>query len=273
MNHPASILLHLDASRRCAQHVQLARQVAERFDARVTAQLCTSPAVLDYPYAVDCAAGAVQAFEQLDQQSRDRAFTAFLQAAAGSPRLQWSEADNGGPWAFGRRAMYHDLAIVGQRDPHDPAADALPADFVPELAAASGRPVLVLPSAGPLTDVGDTVLLAWKESPEAVRALSAALPWMQKAGTVHAVCWGEATESARAALSALLSAHGIRATVHGGNPAPTRAGEALLTLAAELDADLLAMGCYGHSRTREWVLGGVTRTVLRAMSLPVLMVH
>jgi nucleotide-binding universal stress UspA family protein len=61
--------------------------------------------------------------------------------------------------------------------------------------------------------------------------------------------------------------------MHRRNGAPESVGDALLSLAADTSADLLVMGCYGHTRAREWVLGGATRTVLKSMTLPVLMAH
>jgi nucleotide-binding universal stress UspA family protein len=75
------------------------------------------------------------------------------------------------------------------------------------------------------------------------------------------------------AIEPFLHHHGIKATVHRGGPPTRELGELLLSLAADLQADLLVMGCYGHGRAREWALGGATRTVLRSMTLPVLMVH
>ena len=74
-------------------------------------------------------------------------------------------------------------------------------------------------------------------------------------------------------IKAFLSAHGVNATTHFGGAQDADAGGRLLSMSFDLGSDLLVMGCYGHSRTREWVLGGASRTVLTAMTLPVLMVH
>ena len=74
-------------------------------------------------------------------------------------------------------------------------------------------------------------------------------------------------------LQEYLTAQGITATLHQGGPERGNAGENLLSQASDLGADLLVMGCYGHSRAREWVFGGATRTILESMTLPVLMVH
>jgi nucleotide-binding universal stress UspA family protein len=70
-----------------------------------------------------------------------------------------------------------------------------------------------------------------------------------------------------------LAMHGIKARQHRYQDVPADAGAALLNAAADVSADLLVMGCYGHGRAREWMLGGATRTVLQSMTLPVLMCH
>lgn len=119
----------------------------------------------------------------------------------------------------------------------------------------------------------DTALVAWKESREAARALSAAIPLLHKAGSVHVAVDAHTTDAHRTLLRQFLQRHGVEAQFHAlASPAP-QAGEALLTMRAEIGADLMVMGCYGHSRGRELILGGATRTVLNSMTVPVLMAH
>ena len=144
----------------------------------------------------------------------------------------------------------------------------------------SGTPALVLPQGGAfdsdaLARAEPTVLLAWKATRESSHAARAALPWLRRARRVHlaAEAPGTTGEPGAAALREWLLLHGVSAEVHEHAVAPDRAGERLLSLAAEVSADLLAMGCYGHSRARELLLGGASRSVLREPALPVLMVH
>jgi nucleotide-binding universal stress UspA family protein len=271
---PRSILLHLDSSPRCAERIQVALQLAERFDAQVAAVPCTMPALMRYPNAMAISAEAVGMMEDLDRESRDKARALFLQAGGGSPRLHWEEQISDAPWGFARRALYADLLILGQRDADDPRAAELPADFLSGLLVESGRPALLLPFAGPVGPIGRNVLVAWKETRESARALSAALPWLCAAGQVHVVCYGHQPAAALAAVRDYLARAGVPATTtHDGGAEQGDAGDRLLSLAADLGADLLVMGCYGHSRAREWVLGGVTRSMLQSMTLPVLMSH
>jgi nucleotide-binding universal stress UspA family protein len=273
MQTPKSILLHLDSSARTAERVKVARQLADAFDAEVTGLPCTTSALMRYPYALEGAAEAVAIMQALDKECRDKAHATFVAAGGGSSRLHWQEPMSDAPWGFARRALYADLLVLGQRDAEDPVSDELPADFLPSVLVDCGRPALVVPYAGPTAAVARTVLIAWKETREAARAVSAALPWLTRADSVQAVCYGEAADASLRSLQAYLKAQGVDAEVHSGGPEEGEAGERLLSVAADLNADLLVMGCYGHSRAREWVLGGATQSILKSMTLPVLMSH
>lgn len=273
MQTPKTILLHLDSSARTAERVKVARHLAEAFDAEVTGLPCTTSALMRYPYALEGAAEAMAIMDELDQECRDKVHAIFTEAAGGSPRLHWSEPLSDAPWGFARRALYADLMILGQRDPDDPVADELPVDFLASTLVASGRPALLLPYAGPVNAVGRNVLIAWKQTREAARAVSAALPWLVRADSVQAVCHGEAADASLQSLQAYLKAQGVSAVVRSGGAEGSDVGEHMLSTAADMSADLLVMGCYGHSRAREWVLGGATRSILQSMTLPVLMSH
>ncbi|MCW5654382.1 universal stress protein [Hydrogenophaga sp.] len=273
MSSLRSILLHLDNTARAADRTRLARSLAEAFDAHVVGQPCTLSALTRFAYALQGAGQIVEVLEAMDREGRDRMHAGFAAVAAGSSRMHWSEPLPDAPWSFARRALYADLMILGQRDPKDPADAELPADFLPSLLIESGRPALILPSANSVDTVGQTVLVAWKETRESARAVTAALPWLRRARAVHLLGYGDAVQDSLDALKGFLQTHGIVAMAHAGGPEPDEAGNPLLSAAADLGADLLVMGCYGHSRAREWVLGGATRTVLGSMTLPVLMVH
>ncbi|HEY0061870.1 MAG TPA: universal stress protein [Telluria sp.] len=173
-----------------------------------------------------------------------------------------------------------DMAIVGQSDPERPAL----ADLAAHVITHSGRPVLVLPAA-PHGSCG-RIMVAWEGGREAARALQLALPLLRQAQQVRIVLFelaGNPQASADAMIAdprPWLQRHGIEAQLtvqplehHRLLSRKNEVGEGLLALAAADKADVLVMGAYGHSRFREAVLGGVTRTVLEAAMLPVLMVH
>jgi nucleotide-binding universal stress UspA family protein len=134
-----------------------------------------------------------------------------------------------------------------------------------------------MPYVGAGPTVGQTALIAWKPTAESARAVTAALPLLQRAQKVYVAVWDEATQPdappPAVAIEPYLRSHGIAPIVHRGGRPHHDLGDLLLSLAADLQADLLVMGCYGRSRAREWLLGGVTRSVLQSMTLPVLMSH
>ncbi len=141
----------------------------------------------------------------------------------------------------------------------------------------SGRPVLLVPSA-PAAGLGTTVAIAWDRSREAARAVGAALPLLTAAGKVVILT---ARESGRevggevepSELAAYLALHGVDARTWAFVPASNSLGGALLDEAGKAGANLLVMGAYGHSRLREMVLGGVTRSILADADMPVFLMH
>jgi nucleotide-binding universal stress UspA family protein len=167
--------------------------------------------------------------------------------------------------------------VLGQYDPEDSESAGVPFDFAELVMAGSGKAALVLPYAGATGAVAQTIVIAWKPTREAARAVSAAVPLLQRARRVHVLAFGDAEEQvigARLDLDGYLKLRGVDAVWHReGGAEPGDVGDLLLSRACDLEADLMVMGCYGHSRAREWVLGGTSRTVLRSMTLPVLMAH
>jgi nucleotide-binding universal stress UspA family protein len=248
--------------------------LAETFEAEVSGVYAVTPSIFRYPMALEGGAMVAGDLADLDDQSRSEAYAVFKAASAGQRRLSWGGDTSGDALgSFTRRALYCDLMVLGQRDPSDPASSDTPPEFLADLLAQSGKPALLIPRAGAIRPIGQTVLIAWKPTREAAHAVAAALPLLARAGQVHAVCASESAASELRALRHHLDMHGIKLACHPLSEIDGNAGEPLLSLADELGADLLVMGCYGHSRAREWVLGGVSRTVLQSMTLPVLMTH
>jgi len=274
MQTPKSILLHLDGSARSVERIKLARRLAETFDAEVTGLPCTLSALMRYPFAIEAAAEAVAIMQEIDKAAHDKLQAVFAAHSAGSQRMHWAEPESDGPWGFARRALYADLMVLGQRDRNDPMDGELPGDFLPSVLMESGRPALVLPYAGPVGPIGRNVLVAWKETRESARAVTAALPWLCKAARVHVVAYGEDAEASLQRLQDSLRMQGVQnITLHSGGSKENDIGNKLLSFASDLGSDLLVMGCYGHSRAREWVMGGATLSILQWMTLPVLMSH
>lgn len=276
MSEIRSIVVHIDGTPHAARRLGAARRIAQQLDATLTAVYATVPAYIDLPFDVAGGGAAAAMLRQVDEERRRIAREAFDAEAArpGTP-LNWIEAGSGSPaYDMVRHAMVADLLVLGQHDP-DLASTGVPADFVESVLLGSGRAAWVCPyiDTGVAID-GATAMVAWKETPESARALTAALPLLRRASRVVVACWepGPQSDGGQAILGHLRR-HGINAE-HHEYPAPDGGiGEAVLSMAADMSANWLVMGCYGHTRARELLLGGASRTILKSMTLPVLMSH
>lgn len=271
------LLVHLDSAHGSAARLAMARRLAEEHGAKVAALYAVSPAILSIP-TVPALSALPESTPVADDERRRRARGAYeLAAGAGGNEVSWSEAGDVPPAAaFIQQAFYADLLVLGQQEPAGQQAFDVPADFPEAVMTATGKPALVVPYANMPAAFGETVVIAWKETREAARAVTGALPLLQRAAAVHVLTWARSTpgtEGSRLDLASYLALHGVKARWHDQGKEPAFLGEILLSLAFDLEADLLVMGCYGHSRAREWVLGGASRTILRSMTVPVLMAH
>jgi nucleotide-binding universal stress UspA family protein len=274
----AQLLVHLDPSPHAEQRLVLARMLALQHDAAWTALYAVTPSFVELPFAPEVGPGFVAALRGIDDERLAQAHAVYQRALAGSAqRATLAELrDEPIVTAFAQQALYADLLILGQHDAANPQDAHVPFDFVEAVLAGSGKPALVLPYAGAPADLAQTVVIAWKATREAARAVAAALPLLQRAQRVQVLSWAGADEPIDGAplnLRGYLELHGVKAEWQDQGKEPHELGEMLLSRACDLGADLLVMGCYGHSRTREWVLGGTSRTVLRAMTVPVLLSH
>lgn len=174
-------------------------------------------------------------------------------------------------------AVFADLLVVSQ-PAEDSAKTIAGPGYVGDLLMDSRRPVLVLPNDGSLKPVAGKAMVAWNGSREAARAVTDAMPLLSRASQVEVVVVNSAEQGAGdnelpgAELGLFLARHGINVDVRDV-VANTTISEAILNEVLAANADLLVMGGYGHSRIREWVLGGTTREILASTTVPVLMSH
>ena len=174
------------------------------------------------------------------------------------------------------RGRAADLIVAAQTDPDWDLSPLM--DFPERLALESGRPVLIIPYAGHYASIGRRVVIAWNAGRESARATFDALPLLQGADSVHILeikDRGDASSSLApdTSIAAALGRHGIKPEVRTSVAADISVGDEILSRAADLEADLLVMGAYGHSRFRELVFGGTTRQIARHMTLPTLLSH
>jgi nucleotide-binding universal stress UspA family protein len=276
------LLVVLDPEPAARGRIDLAAALAERFAAHLVGLypllVPQRPRELGYfdPALLD------PFFESLREQARAAAdevreqfeHVARLRGLSAEWRLV-PEGPDGDP---ALHARYADLTILGQLDPDRGETEGL-RPRPEQVTLASGRPVLVVPYAGRFENVGQRVVIAWNSAREAARAVHDAMPLLiaAEAVTVLTIDPREGPqghgELPGADISLHLARHGVKAQVERTVSADLPVGEVLLSRLADLGADLLVMGAYGHSRMRELLLGGATRSLLQSMTVPVLMSH
>ncbi len=282
-----TVLVHVDDTRRSPERVRLAAQIAGACGGHLIGAALTGVSRLSYggppQHPID-AHLALHLDYLRERAGRTLASFGGQLGAHGVATFEARVIDDETAGGLSQHARCADLVVIGQVN-LDEASPFAMADVPGYVVMHAARPVLIVPYAGLVERVGQRIVIAWDASKEAARAVSLALPLLQLADTVEVAVLGSdasVTPSAQAGeqLLRFLLRHGVRANLSAprdGAAAGARrqhlVGEALLALAGEIAADLLVMGAYGHSRFRETVLGGVTRTVLENMTIPVLMSH
>lgn len=175
---------------------------------------------------------------------------------------------------FGAMARRFDLSVIAQAEPEKVAPEEL---IVEGALFGSGRPVVVVPYIQKSGVKLDRVMVAWDASRNAARAVADAMPFLAKAGVIDVVIVAsertKSDEVAGADIGHHLARHGLKVDVKRIVAADTDVANTILSHAADSSADFIVMGGYGHSRLREFVLGGATRGILSSMTVPVLMSH
>ncbi|MFM0326553.1 universal stress protein [Caballeronia glebae] len=278
-----SIVVHLDASERATYRLESALSIAKRFKAHLDAVYAV---FTPEPQAFTVVAGSAAWYETHQNHHQERCRSLERLFHAGLARLEisgdWIEEPTRAREQVARRGRCADLVIAGQDDPNDP--ETYIADhFAETLVMTAGRPLLLLPYSGVFPNVGDNILVAWNASREATRAVHDALPFLRDARHVTLVSIDAMKREQAGAripgadIASTLARHGVHVTVRETDAAvetsDASVGDALISEAQSVGANLIVMGAYGHARWQEVVLGGATRTLLRSMTMPVLMSH
>jgi nucleotide-binding universal stress UspA family protein len=274
--------VHLDGSAPSAIRLAVAADLARRHKAHLTGLFVVdvTPPILG---AADAGSGAVLA-ELIERMRADALEAGAAVEARFAEALrregiagEWRLAEGATPELVALHGRYADLVVVGQADPE--GSESAAAAVVSAALFESGRPVLVVPYAGSFAAIGSRILVGWNAAREASRAVHDALPLLAQAVAVTIAAvnprigLGGHGEEPGADIARHLARHGVRVEIEHSAAPEIGAGDILLNRAADLSADLLVVGGYGHSRLREMLLGGVTRTLLRQMTLPVLLSH
>jgi nucleotide-binding universal stress UspA family protein len=292
------VLVHVNDSPRSREVLRLAAALAAAQGAALRALYAVEAAPSGAYLTPEGSGLATQLAREHDRVRRDAAAALVQGVAAETGGEIGFDALTGEPLqALQRAARCADLLVLGQHDPSQP--DGVGPALAERLLVGAGSPLLFVPyigwGAGRTTGCGQRVLVAWSGTRESARALRDALPLLRGAqrvellrfGHADTVDEGEPAPEPLDAVAAHLQRHGVAATCTVRLTREPSLGErmrrpwtpdapvaeALLSHAADSDADLIVMGGYGHPRAWELVLGGVTRTLLKSMTVPVLMSH
>jgi nucleotide-binding universal stress UspA family protein len=280
-----TILVHLNDEHRLPGLLAAAIGIAKSESAHLVG-LSVLPPIIIIPGIEGDGGTVIDDHREAYRGAMVRMHSAFAAAVQKDPGLshEWVELDceNENPLGIAgtvavKAARCADLVIAARDNPSWSLSGHL--DLAEPLVLESGRPVLVIPGTSSSQAVPKRIVVAWNGRREAARAAFDALPFLQKAEAVNVV-WIDherdnidAKDRAGMDLCAALARHGVRCEASTRPSSRGDAGAALLATVDALDADLLVMGCYGHSRLREMILGGASRHVLQHARVPVLMSH
>lgn len=276
-----TVLVHCDGDRNAAQRVAVAADMAKRFSSHLVG-LYVQPPFSPPPFteAAFAMGPLLEAYGQAVKAAREAATRTFAEAVASKGlSTEWRTVEGPISEQVIEASRCADLVVLGQADPERATAISAPDDLAETVALGSGRPILLVPFIGAPSRVGGTVLLCWNASRESAQVATAALPILRQAAKVVVlVVDGKSDAHDKAPppgtdAVAWLGRHGIDAALQQDISIDGDVGAAILSRVANFGADLVVMGLYGHSRVREFVLGGASRTLLRSMTVPVLMVH
>ena len=272
-----TILAHCDAGEGTARRVEVAALLAERLGSRLIGLHVHEPFKARQPVASGAMDSLLAAHNQAVAAERKKARSMFdLGVKKCTVDTEWRSVEGHRETIVPLQARYADMTVVGLADTAATAVNA----GLPELTAlGSGRGVLVVPAATrTMKTAGTTAMICWDGSREAARAAWDSLPLLEKADKVFALVVGAESDAEPGGqlgtdLAVWLLRHGIKATLDRTPPLHGNVGSAILAYAVDRGIDLLVAGVYGHSRLREFVLGGTSRTLLSSTPIPLFISH
>lgn len=279
-----NVLVHVDDSRHREKTNQVAILIADKFGADLTGCYVIPNIALALAGAGPGGALAPEVIDDMQAEAEGRAA-----AAERDFRNQMRSIGRESEWtlinaeassirfSLAQEGRYADVIVVGQRDPEE--SIATDSGLASDLVVDAGRPVILAPYGKTAESIGENVIIGWNDSREAARAVYDALPFLVRAKKVtvaEAIPENSVADEARpgSRIGDVLRKHGINVQVdpiYGVEDKDTANG--LLTRAENIRADLLVMGGYSHSRLREGLFGGVTKSMIEDTTIPTLMSH
>lgn len=274
-----TIVVHCDAGPKAGQRLAVAVELAERHAGHLVGLHARppfqAPVFFEGGMPMDSLFASYEAGAKADEAGARATFSKAIKGRSLSH--EWRVTEGFIDTELVIQARYADLLVVGQTDPD--AQTPTPSDLPEAVVLSTGRPCLVVPHIGVRRAPGTNVMLCWNATRESARAAADALPFLRAARKVTVLVIDPRTSpnghgaEPGADAAHWLARHGVKVTVQRDVAADSDVGGVILSRAADLDADLIVMGVYGHSRVREMVLGGASRTLLASMTVPVFISH
>ena len=273
------ILLHLDHSRGCRNRLSTAFEMARRNQAQIVGLFIVPdyivPAYVEAQISVDL---VTEVTEKAIARAEEALAEYQAMAKKAGVEMDGHVVEGQVVPVLREHSKYADLLLLGQDDPDDP--DNTSYGLADALLFEGACPCLIIPHSGQLAPPGQRILLTWNASRESAHAMREAIPLLQAAETVVVLSsepdGGELVARGHPhadELAAMLAAHGVESISSGISDSDIAPADAILGQAADMNADLIVMGAYGHTRLREIILGGVTRELLKQAPVPLFLAH
>ena len=274
------ILVHLSGTKYGHVVVDAAITLAERHDARLIGIFAGVPYDMPTYVVAQLPPEVIQQHQQNVEENEAAAKTAFEETCK---KNGISCETRSGDWrdqvedVICAHARYADIVVMGQ--PNDDVDAQRTRAIADHVILGSGTPVIVTPRTPALKGMGTKVLIGWDGSDHAARAVRNALPILKSAKSVKVLCVDPKPgvrglgDLPGADLARYLASHGVNAEADHYKSEGKGVGVVLLNEAANIGADMIVVGGYGHSRLGELILGGATNTLLDSMTVPVLFAH
>lgn len=279
-----TIMVHVDGSPEQEARLRAGAVLANAFDAHLVGSAATGISWFDYSLLVGSMGAPMMPESDFNGvreavEARLQAFSTAVQRQ-GVNSVETRMIEDDARYALLLESRYADLVIVS-RDAEPIAVPGIPAEArgLPEYIALHGaRPVLVVPPGWSARGLPGTAVVGWDGSMQAIRAITAALPLLRQADAVKLALVNPGAmaemhgEEPGADMALHLARHGVKVDVVIEHSRAST-GDALQNVARDHGAGLLVTGAFGHSRYREFVLGGVTRSLLAGSTMPLLIAH
>lgn len=275
------IAVHLGADKDCERRIDVAIQLAKEKKAEIVGV---------YPFDLVPQQGYVgtalpseitQLIRDRFQEDRSRTKELFAKKTEeAGVKSHWRTPKGPIDEVLALHARYSRLLIMSKAEDALSTSSPLAANLPESVIMSAGRPVLMVPTVGNIVTIGERILFCWDKKREAARAFADAAPFLGTAKELVVLCIDEDTDYLRNQDIQENEFTDLCAAM--GYPAPkvllrsskgVGVGNVILNTATDYGSDLIVMGAYGHSRMRQWIMGGASKTILSSMTVPALMAH